>query len=212
MEKIIVDNVSKTIGGARVLDRVSLRGESGKVYGLVGTNGAGKTMLIRAIAGLMRIDEGTISTESMVLHKDVEVFPSVGLILENVGLYPEFSGFDNLSLLSRINHRIGKEEIRRAITRVGLDPDDKRPIRKYSLGMKQRIVLAQAIMEEPELLLLDEPTNALDESGIELIRNIIREEQKRGAIIFLASHSREDIDLLCDEIYIMEKGRLKEQA
>ena len=129
-------------------------------------------------------------------------------MLENAGLYPEFTGFRNLQLLAKLNGTASDADITRAIERVGLDPRDKRPFRKYSLGMKQRIVIAQAIMEQPEVLMLDEPTNALDEGGVEEIRTIIAEERARGALVLLASHSKEDIALLADTVYHMEQGRL----
>lgn len=208
MDKLQLEKVKKTIAGNIVLDGIDMEFEKGNVYGIVGQNGSGKTMLFRAISGLMKIDEGVIKADDLVLHKDVSVFENVGLVLENAGLYPEFTGLQNLMFLSEINKKVGREEICECIKKVGLDPDDKRPIKKYSLGMKQRIVLAQALMEKPELLLLDEPTNALDEDGVELIRTLIEEEKKKGTIVLVASHNREDIDLLCDKVFVMKKGKL----
>ena len=165
-------------------------------------------MLFRALSGLMKPDAGEVRYGEQVLHRDFSVLPGLGMVLENVGLYPELTGYKNLELLSRINKKIGEEEIREAIRRVGLDPADKRPYRKYSLGMKQRIVIAQAIMEKPEVLMLDEPTNSLDEGGVEEIRKIVKQEKERGAIVLLSSHNREDISLLADEVYQMEGGCL----
>ena len=150
--------------------------------------------------------------DDKILHKDFPVMPGIGITIENAGLYPEFTGFNNLKILAKINNRIGNNEIKSAMERVGLDPDDKRTVRKYSLGMKQKIVIAQAIMEKPDILLLDEPTNALDTAGVELVRNIIMEEKRRGAIIVLASHNKTDIELLADEIIYIENGKIKEGA
>lgn len=206
--KITVTNVNKTIKGKEILKNINLELESGKIYGFVGENGSGKTMLFRAISGLMRTTEGEISVDGKVLHKDIKVISDLGIIIENAGLYPELTGFDNLKLLARLNNKINDDKIREAILRVGLDPNDKRIVSKYSLGMKQRIILAQAIMEEPKVLLLDEPTNALDENGVELIRNIIKEEQKKGALILIASHNKEDINVLADKVYRVKAGTL----
>lgn len=200
--------INKTIHKHVILENVSLRLEGGKVYGFVGRNGSGKTMLFRALSGLMKVDSGEVLCDGRVLHKDIEMLPNLGLVLENAGLYPEFSGFKNLQMLAKLQKKAGDEEIRDAIRRVGLDPNDKRPIRKYSLGMKQRIVLAQAIMEKPDILMLDEPTNALDEGGVAEIRHIIEEEKARGALILLASHNKEDMELLTDEVFYMSEGRL----
>ena len=201
-------NVQKIIKKNVILQDINLTLESGNVYGFVGRNGSGKTMLFRALSGLMNIDSGEIRYGKQVLRRDIPVLPKLGIVLENAGLYPEFTGFRNLQLLAKLNGTASDADITRAIERVGLDPRDKRPFRKYSLGMKQRIVIAQAIMEQPEVLMLDEPTNALDEGGVEEIRTIITEERARGALVLLASHSKEDIALLADTVYHMEQGRL----
>ena len=206
--KLTANHLAKTIKEKTILSDINLTLESGVVYGFVGRNGSGKTMLFRALSGLMKPDAGEVRYGERVLHRDFSVLPGLGMVLENVGLYPELTGYKNLELLSRINKKIGEEEIRDAIRRVGLDPADKRPYRKYSLGMKQRIVIAQAIMEKPDVLMLDEPTNSLDEGGVEEIRKIVKQEKERGAIVLLSSHNREDISLLADEVYQMEGGRL----
>lgn len=206
MNRIDLENVSKTIRNNEVLKDISLHFESGNIYGFVGRNGSGKTMLFRMIAGLIKPTRGSVSYNGKVLGSELDIIPRLGLVIENVGLYPEFTGLRNLKMLAMINSLIGEQEIREAITRVGLDPDDRRTVRKYSLGMKQRIVLAQAIMERPDVLILDEPTNALDEDGVEQIRNLIREEKERGALVLIASHNREDISSLCDVIYSMRAG------
>ncbi|MCI8717453.1 MAG: ATP-binding cassette domain-containing protein [Lachnospiraceae bacterium] len=209
MLNLIVNNVSKQLKGKTILSNIYLNLKSGNIYGFVGENGSGKTMLFRAISGLMDISEGEILLNEKVLHKDMKVLPNLGIMIENAGLYPELTGLDNLKLLAKLNRKIGEAEIREAIKKVGLDADDKRTFRKYSLGMKQRIVFAQAIMEKPDILLLDEPTNALDEKGVNSIRQIIYEEKQRGALILIASHNKEDIQILSDEIYHVENGTVK---
>lgn len=206
--KLIIDHISKTIKGRTILDDINLKFENGKVYGFVGRNGSGKTMLFRAVSGLMNIDSGKIVLDDKILHKDMEVLPSLGLIIENAGLFGEYTGYKNLKLLANINKKIGDKEIKEAILSVGLDPDDKRTYKKYSLGMKQRLVIAQAIMEKPDIILLDEPTNALDEKGVREIRDIIKKEKDRGALILLASHNKEDIESLADKVYFMENGKI----
>ena len=206
--KIIAENIVKTIKKKIILDNISLELESGNIYGFVGRNGCGKTMLFRALSGLMHIDSGRITIDGKVLHKDINVPPSIGLIIENAGLYNEFSGFKNLKLLADINKIISDIEITKAISEVGLDPNDKRPVRKYSLGMKQRLIIAQAIMESPDIIMLDEPTNALDERGVKLIRDIILREKERGALVVIASHNKEDIEILADRVYYMDGGKI----
>ena len=207
---LIASNVTKAIRGRTVLRNVSLTLESGTVYGFVGRNGSGKTMLFRALSGLINLNEGTVRLDGMELHKDVAVLPSLGIVLENVGLYPNKTGMENLSYLAKLRGRIGEAEIRSALNRVGLDPKDTRSYRKYSLGMKQRLAIAQAIMERPAVIMLDEPTNGLDTEGVELIRTLILEEKARGALILLASHNREDISLLADKLFQIEDGVVSE--
>lgn len=209
---IRVENLNKEIKKNVILKNINLNLEAGKVYGFVGKNGSGKTMLFRVLAGLILPTSGSVFINDKVLHKDIKGHDSLGLVIENVGLYPEFTGFKNLKILAKIKGKINDEQIEEAITRVGLDPKDNRTVRKYSLGMKQRIVLAQAIMEKPDIIMLDEPTNALDDAGIELIRTIIKEEKERGALILIASHNKEDIELLCDEKYYMSQGELKSEG
>ena len=209
--ELVANNINKTIRGRVILSNVSLCLQSGNVYGFVGKNGSGKTMLFRALSGLMRIDSGSIVWEEKTLHKDFSVLPSLGIIIENAGLYPNFTGIQNLTYLANLTKRVGQEEIIHAITRVGLDPYDKRLYGKYSLGMKQRLAIAQAIMEKPDVIMLDEPTNALDETGVEEIRKIILEEKARGALILLASHNKTDIQVLADEWYRVENGQVIKQ-
>lgn len=209
--ELIAENVNKTIDKKIILNDVSLKLRSGMIYGFVGRNGSGKTMLFRALSGLMSIDSGTVSLDGKVLHKDFDVLPELGIMIENAGLYPQLSGFDNLKRLSSIRKKAADDTIREYIRTVGLDPDDKRPFRKYSLGMKQRLVFAQAIFEDQKILMLDEPTNAMDDSGVQMVRDILL-ERKKDSIILIASHNHEDIDLLADEKYRVSNGRfIKEE-
>ena len=210
MTAIKIDHLTKVLKRHTVLDDITLELEENRIHGFVGQNGSGKTMLFRAVSGLIFPTSGTVEVFGRVIGKDVSFPERLGLVLENIGLYPQYSGFQNLKLLASIQKKITDGEIREAISRVGLDPADKRPVRKYSLGMKQRIALAQAIMEHPRLLILDEPTNALDEEGVELIRGLVREEQERGATVLVSSHNREDIEQLCDTVTVLENGRVKE--
>lgn len=208
MNQIDVINVSKTIKDNLILDNMSLHMEGGKIYGLIGRNGSGKTMLIRAIAGILEPTEGEIRYNDKVLYREIPIIPGLGVVIGGVGLYPEMTGKQNLMHLADIRKKIGAEQVKEAILRVGLNPGDRRCYRKYSLGMKQRIIIAQAIMEKPDVLLLDEPTNGLDEEGVELIRQILREERERGCLVMVASHNAEDIALLCDEVFKVSKGKL----
>lgn len=207
--KLVVSGVEKKIKGNTILSEVNLELESGHVYGFIGVNGSGKTMLFRAISGLMDISGGEVVWNGKRLHKDMKVLPNMGIIIENAELYPELTGLENLKLLAKLNNKITEDEIRESIKRVGLDPDDKRIFKKYSLGMRQRIIIAQAIMEKPDILLLDEPTNALDEEAVATIRKIILEEKQRGALVLIASHNKEDIRLLADEVYYVKQGKVK---
>jgi len=210
--ELTAKSVFKRIKGKTILSDINLELRSGTVYGFVGRNGSGKTMLFRALSGLMKIDSGEIMCDGKVLGKDMPILPNLGIVLENAGLYPEFTGLKNLQLLAKLNRKVGDDSIIQAIERLGLNPHDKRTYGKYSLGMKQRIILAQAIMEKPDIIMLDEPTNALDENGINDIRQIILQEKERGALILLASHNKEDISLLADEVYYMNDGRISAKA
>lgn len=210
--ELIVTNISKKIKRNVILSNISLHLKSGNIYGFVGPNASGKTMLFRALSGLMKVDSGEIRLDEKVLKKDIDILPNLGIILENAWLYPEFTGMENLEMLAKVNKKVQREEIENTIRRVGLNPADKRLYRKYSLGMKQRIVIAQAIMEQPDILMLDEPTNALDENGIDKIRHIILEEKERGALILIASHNKEDITLLADQVFYINNGSLINQG
>lgn len=209
--ELVANNVNKKIRDNVILSNVNLCLKSGKIYGFVGKNGSGKTMLFRALSGLMKIDSGSIAWNGKILHKNLSVLPDLGLVIENAGLYPDLTGIQNLTYLASLTQKIGKEEMMQALSRVGLDPHDKRVYGKYSLGMKQRLAIAQAVMEKPDVIMLDEPTNALDETGVVEIRKVILEEKERGALILVASHNKEDIQILADELYKVENGRVVEQ-
>lgn len=207
--KLIAEKVCKTIRNAEILRDVDLELEGGTIYGFVGRNGSGKTMLFRALSGLMGLTSGQVTLDGKLLHRDFSVLPSLGIVLEHVGLYPGLTGVENLRYLAKLTGKIGPAEVRTAIERVGLDPEDRRTYRKYSLGMKQRLALAQAVMERPDVIMLDEPTNGLDDDGVKKIRDLILEEKARGALILLASHNQDDIRILSDKLYHIEAGRLE---
>lgn len=210
--KIQVKNASKIIKGTDILKNVELELEGGKVYGLQGPNGGGKTMLMRLISGLIRPTTGQVFIDGNQLGKDVDFPPSLGLLLENPAFLPGYTGLKNLELLAQLQARVGTEQIRRAIADVGLSPDDKRKYRKYSLGMKQRLGIAAAIMEEPDLILLDEPTNALDRNGMEQIIELIRRERDRGALILISCHDAAILESISDVIFTVAEGNVERKA
>lgn len=203
---IQIKNCSKKIKGTTVLQNINLELSGATVYGLQGPNGSGKTMLMRLISGLIRPTSGSILMDGKTLGRDFDFPPSMGLLLENPEFLSEYTGIINLKLLANIQGRIGQEEISQALLKVGLSPEDKRKYRKYSLGMKQRLGIAAAIMERPDLILLDEPTNSLDEKGTEQICELIRAECHRGALIVLASHDSKVIERVADEVYVVNSG------
>lgn len=208
MQEIIVDHVSLQIKNAKLLSDINISLHSGRVYGLRGRNGSGKTVLMKCICGFMRPTEGKVLVNGKVIHKDMDFLPSAGIIIEEPGFFPNYSGFKNLKILAGIQNTISDDKIRQTMELVGLDSTMKKPVGKYSLGMRQRLGIAQAMMEDPEILILDEPTNGLDEDGVEWFRQFILEQKEEGKLILLASHSREDIEMLSDEVYYMEKGVL----
>lgn len=204
---IEVKNVSVTIGKNRILQDISVSFEKGKIHGLIGRNGSGKTVLMKCICGFMKPTSGAVFVEGKQIGKDVDFVPDAGVIIETPGFVPFYSGIRNLQILAALNHKIGNEEIREAMQTVGLDPGLKRHVKKYSLGMRQRLGIAQAIMENPKLLILDEPFNGLDKEGVEQMRNYFLKLKEQGVTILLTSHTSEDIRLLCDTVMEMEKGR-----
>lgn len=209
MSEIIIENLSKTIKNNKILDNINLTFESGHVYGLVGRNGSGKTMLLRAICGLIFPDSGKVIIDGKQLHKDISFPESCGIIIENTDLLPNFSAFDNLKMLSEIKNTANDNMIKSAIKSVGLDPDSKKKVKTFSLGMKQRLSIAQALFEDPDILLLDEPTNALDEDGVNDVRRILLEQKKKNKLIIIASHNKEDISLLSDTVISVSNGRFQ---
>lgn len=208
--RIELKDICKTIKGTTVLDHISYVFEENKVYGLQGHNGSGKTMMIRAICGLIHLTSGEVIIDGKVIGKDIEFPESIGLLLEKPAFLGEYSGFENLRQIASIQGKVTDEMIRAAISEVGLDPDDKKKYRKYSLGMKQRLGIAGAIMMEPMLLILDEPTNALDVDGIAIVREIIQKRKKEGRIIIIASHDRDEMEAMADEILYMKAGKLSQ--
>lgn len=206
---IKVVNVTKKIKENTVLTNINMELEAGQVYGMIGKNGSGKSMLIRVLSGLVTPTEGYVEYNGKKLFKDMEVPDDLGVMIENEEMYSEFSGLKNLKFLADIRHKAKEEDLKDAMRRVGLDPEDRRTYKMYSLGMRQKLSIAQAIMENQKYLLLDEPTNGLDEDSIILFHKLILEEKAKGKIILLASHSKEDIDKLCDTVYVMKNGVLK---
>lgn len=205
---IEVNDLSLTLQKTEILKDITARFEKGKIHGLIGRNGSGKTMLMKCILGFVRPTSGSVKVGGKRIGKDCDFPESVGIIIETPGFIPYYSGYRNLKLLADLNHKIGAEQIRQTMKQVGLDPDSKRHVRKYSLGMRQRLGLAQAIMEDPELLVLDEPMNGLDKEGVEDMRNYLLALKEQGKTILIASHSAEDISVLCDTVSEMDKGRL----
>jgi ABC-2 type transport system ATP-binding protein len=209
MNAITIKNLTKKFKESTVLDNISIEFEAGKVHGLIGRNGSGKTMLMKCICGIVPPTTGEIIVNEKRIGKDVDIPTNVGVIIETPGFIPNYSAYNNLKFLAVLNDKIGKDEIRNAIKSVGLNPDDKKHVGKFSLGMRQRLGLAQAIMENPDLLILDEPMNGLDKDGVADMRQYLLDLKAQGKTILIASHSAEDIDVLCDTVYEMDKGKLQ---
>ena len=207
MEALIrVEHLSKSFGEETVVKDVDRDFEAGKIHGIVGNNGSGKTVLMKCICGFMIPSAGRVLVDGKEIGKDVDFPENTGIIIETPGFLPGLSGVKNLGLLASLQKKIDKEQIKETIRRVGLDPDSKKPVGKYSLGMRQRLGLAQAIMEDPKLLILDEPMNGLDKHGVEDMRKLIAGLRDEGKTIILASHNQTDIDMLCDTICEMDDG------
>lgn len=201
-------NVTKQYGANKVLRDVSLTCEAGKIYGLIGRNGSGKTVLLKCICGLVIPTNGEVRVWGQSVGKDVDFPENIGFIIESPGFLLQESGLSNLKHLASIRGKIGIDEIRKSMDTVGLDPDMKLHVGKYSMGMRQRLGIAQAIMENPKLLVLDEPMNGLDNQGVEHMRSVLLSLKEKGVTIVLASHFKEDISYLCDEVYQMDAGVL----
>ena len=206
---IEVQNVVKRFRDQVVLKNVSISFEKGQIHGIVGRNGSGKTVLFKCICGLMHPEEGVILVNGKRVGRDVDMPENIGAIIEAPGFLPNYSGYKNLRFLANIRRKIGKEEILNVLKTVGLDPESRKHVGKYSLGMRQRLCIAQAIMEDPEILILDEPMNGLDNAGVQDIRALLLELKAQGKTILLASHNHEDIAALCDTVHEMDGGVLE---
>lgn len=208
MTSITLKGVNKSFRENHVLRNVSAQWEGGKIYGLMGRNGSGKTVLMKLICGFIPADSGEICVNGKAIPPSTAIPKGIGAIIEAPGFLPQYSGYKNLRFLADIQRKIGRDEIRLAMKQVGLNPDMRKRVGAYSLGMRQRLGLAQAIMEDPPILLLDEPMNGLDEAGIQFVRELLQRLRNHGKLILMASHMKEDLDLLCDEIYRVHEGSL----
>jgi ABC-2 type transport system ATP-binding protein len=207
-DAISVTNLSKQIRGRVILEDINFRIPVGSIARIIGHNGAGKSMLLRVISGLVFPTSGEVKIFNEILGKDIEFPRNIGVLIEEPGLLSLYSGYDNLLLLSKIRNLINKDSIKDTIKSVGLDPDDKRPIKSYSTGMRQRLGIAIAIMENPDLVLLDEPSSGLDPEGIEIIHQLLHKLNKKRITILLTSHSLEEINLLTNLAFEMKSGKL----
>lgn len=208
MHQIVIQNLTKEIKGTVVLEDVSLEMNSGHVYGLQGINGSGKTMLMRAIIGFIRPSSGYVSYDGKIIGKDREFLDNIGFLIENPVFLNRYTGLDNLKLLASIRKIINEEEIRKWLQFVGLEDAMDKKYRKYSLGMKQRLGIANAVMESPEVLILDEPTNALDEDGVDMVLKLINSEKEKGTLVIVACHDFEILKRMADEIFVLNSGKI----
>lgn len=209
MIKLIkIENYTQKIKKDIILNDINLHLKENKIYGFVGRNGSGKSILFKGICGLLNISNGKIMIKGKEIGKDIDFYDNLGAVLDGAGFLPNLSSFDNLKLLASIRNKISDSDIKSALNKVGLDPNDKKKYKKYSLGMKQKLALAQAIMENPELLILDEPFNGLDSYSVKDIREILIDYKKEGKTILISSHIKEDIDILCDEVYELDRGNI----
>ncbi len=208
MAKIEIQNLTRDFKNAHVLKKVNLTLESGRCYGLVGRNGSGKTVLMKLICGFLSPTQGRVLVNGKQVGKDVDFAPDTGAIIETPAFLPYLSGYQNLKNLADIQKKIGPTEICQVIETVGLDPNSKKRVSKYSLGMRQRLGIAQAIMEDPDILILDEPMSGLDKEGVADMKNLFMKLKQSGKLILLASHVQSDVDFLCDEVFEMDQGIL----
>ena len=206
---IVIDKLTKSFKGKTVLEDVNMRLQKGRIYGIVGDNGSGKTVLLKLICGFMKPDSGTVTVNGKVIGKDSDFPENTGIIIEAPGFLPNYSGMKNLEYLASIRGKIGKEQIESAMKTVGLDPSSKLRVGKYSLGMKQRLGIAQAIMENQQLLILDEPMNALDKDAVEEMRKLFLRFKASGKTMLIVSHNEGDISTHCDEVYEFDGARIK---
>ena len=207
-----IENYSKTINKRIILDNINLTFRSGNVYGFYGRNGSGKTMLFRALTTLIYPTKGDVKVDGKSILKEEFDLSQIGILIENPGFYPHLTGFENLEMLYRLNNEKNDQHIYDILKSVGLDYAGDKKYKEYSLGMKQRLRIAQAIMENPDILILDEPMNGLDNQGVEEVRGILLNLRDEGKAIILASHNKEDIEVLCDEVYEMDHGKLTASA
>lgn len=211
MEKeamISIENLNKQFKNQLVLNNINMKFSNGHIYGIIGRNGSGKTVLLKCICGFLKPTTGVISVNHKIVGKDIDFPENLGFIIETPGFLLNYSGYKNLKYLASIRKKIDSNEIKDSMSLVGLDFADKKHVGKYSLGMRQRLGIAQAIMEKPDILVLDEPMNALDKNGVEEMRRLFLKMKSEGKLILLTSHNREDIEILCDEVYEMEEGIL----
>ena len=205
-----IQNLSKTISKNPILRNITIGMERGKIYGLRGKNGSGKTMLMRAICGLILPTEGSVSIDGEVLGKDISFPRSIGALNENPGFIANYSGLKNLQILAAIQNHIGQKDIEAIMEQLGLDSADPKKFKKYSLGMKQKLGIAAAVMENPDLIILDEPINALDEKSVEIVKQLLLNHKERGALIIISCHDREELEFLSDEVFCMEDGQIRD--
>lgn len=205
---IRIDKACKSFGQQQVLKDIDLCVQEGTIYGIVGHNGSGKTVLFKCICGLLYLDSGSIYVRGKEMHKDIDMLNEAGVIIEEPAFLGNYSGYKNLDYLYRIRHPKNREHIEAVLEKVGLDPKSRKRVKNYSMGMRQRLAIAQAIMEEQKILILDEPMNGLDKNGVADMRKLFLELKEQGRTILFASHNKEDIDVLCDHVYEMEMGML----
>ena len=205
---IEITNLCKSFKETKVLNDITIKIKKGNIIGIIGRNGSGKTVLFKCICGLVSPTKGTVKISYKILGKDMDIPDNIGAIIETPGFLPNYNGFKNLKFLAMIKNQISNEHIKDTIKLVGLNPDSKKHVGKYSLGMRQRLGIAQAIMENPDILILDEPMNGLDNEGVKDMRKLFLSLKEQGKTILLASHNKEDIEVLCDEVYMMDKGIL----
>lgn len=209
MHEIIVEHVSKNFKDVAVLQDVSLHCKSGKIYGLVGYNGSGKTVLFKCICGFLKIDGGKIIIDGKQMGKEKDMLTEAGVIIESPGFLRKKTAYQNLEYLWTLRNKMNRQHLMDVLEQVGLDGNSHKKVGKYSLGMRQRLALAQAVMEDPEILILDEPMNGLDKDGVRDMRKLLLDMKMKNKVILLASHNKEDIEILCDEVYEMDKGQLR---
>lgn len=208
-KKIIIKNLSKQFKHQSILQDINLEFSKGHIYGIIGRNGSGKTVLLKCICGFLKPTTGSIVINNKIIGKDIDFPEKLGFIIETPGFLKNYSGFKNLKYLASIHNDINENEIKETMALVGLNAEDKKHVGKYSLGMRQRLGIAQAIMEQPDILILDEPMNGLDKNGVQEMRSLFLQMKAEGKVILLTSHNREDIDVLCDEVYEMDNGKLQ---